>query len=427
MAGATEQCISCRDGVALDLRVAYLTTVESDQIFSGTADFSLLYDAVVRQIADIEEGSIFDQHNTRLVDDLSKGLLSEAARSVRPGDKAGFRRMTRLISRLDKLQCEGCSRNNFDVRKGTKPDDTHVLVRYGHCFQWIWSIFRFCECYCHMYYKDAFVTASTALNSSVQTKCRLFLTSTSNPVPSGLPLGTKISGYIKTPSPENDVSVSDIYLEFYNNVFRDNIDKETYLSIPYILFHELICHSYQQCLNKTKGLRNRHDFCGFTDGWMDSIALDALRKVSANVKPFSYPLYCSLAYLSLASMKFAEARSRSSPGADARRTGQIGRILDGKKAYRAFAAMIGEALRYRANGSGQPQSGEDMVVRFSLIFNMVASSKQAIDLVEGILKLLDRKKHTNIAQLSYLELLGTVENFNSRCDADDFLRQLNSI
>lgn len=58
-------------------------------------------------------------------------------------------------------------------------------------------------------------------------------------------------------------------------VFVAGFDWETYCSVPYVLFHECICHAFQNAYPRNRE-RAPADEDGFLDGWMDWVALKML-------------------------------------------------------------------------------------------------------------------------------------------------------
>ncbi len=55
-----------------------------------------------------------------------------------------------------------------------------------------------------------------------------------------------------------------------------NFDRRSYLTLPYILFHEAFCHAYEMIGLDTKQDASPMSSCSFGEGWMDLIALRCL-------------------------------------------------------------------------------------------------------------------------------------------------------
>lgn len=69
-------------------------------------------------------------------------------------------------------------------------------------------------------------------------------------------------------------------------LFVGGFDWDTYCAVPYVLFHECICHAYQ---NLYPGNRERGPIGedGFLDGWMDWIAFKVLEQEYSENSPQS--------------------------------------------------------------------------------------------------------------------------------------------
>jgi hypothetical protein len=178
-------------------------------------------------------------------------------------DPAYTHHLAKFAGSLATVDCGKCCGSN--VCHGTS-DDSDNVDRRGLCITPIKDLFVAVEKFAREYYAN-----HTTRGIEPEQELIFQTGPPDQPVAHDVPVDYKLSGSVSV-APKATV----VKLLLHPTQF----DRETMLAVLYILFHEMICHAFQGSI-RSEQERSRAafgDMDEFAEGWMDNLAIRALRE-----------------------------------------------------------------------------------------------------------------------------------------------------
>jgi hypothetical protein len=205
-------------------------------------------------------------------------FLQEAAQRLRSsmdlspfslgGSQAVRHGLDLLHDVAQRLSCYSCSHPS-KVCYGHPYHDAEVVSRGGECIKPLKRLFEVARDVARLYYSKyatncgrlPAVEFSTSYDSIGQT----------------LTVPYHVRGETEHASGEGNPATVRLYLD------PQHFDRSTYWVVPYVLFHECICHAFQPM--KSQPGRTAEPYDGFSEGWMDWVAYSILNRLCLGQDP----------------------------------------------------------------------------------------------------------------------------------------------
>jgi len=217
---------------------------------------------------------------------VNAGLTSNVGLVLPPGgaqSQIGRKSQNALSLRLSTDYCRDCSgKCGLPVCDGNDPiRDAHTVATQGDCIAHLRSLFEQVKQIATRYYSEHAVGLATLSKVDIQ-----FGTHFVNDRPTALGPNLPISAV--TFRNKNSLN-SDVVLRFYVDAHDLLVlTRSSFLGLPYILMHELICHAFDGvAVGGDRSARDEHD--AFAEGWMDWTAFQIVSHAFFGVAPRKLP------------------------------------------------------------------------------------------------------------------------------------------
>jgi hypothetical protein len=172
--------------------------------------------------------------------------------------------------RSDGICCRTCSGQD-DVCKGDDQDDL-LVSQPGHCILPLYNMFEEARASAIDYYSRY----GTLVQSNSLPEIT-FSTAFCDEKPHDDPIACNVTGETTYPT-NNGHNVSQVEI----NLCIKNLNWETYMAVPYVLFHEAICHTFQDIVPRQPRRLGSEPKDRFAEGWMDFVACEIMKRVLSN-------------------------------------------------------------------------------------------------------------------------------------------------
>lgn len=170
-----------------------------------------------------------------------------------------------LYEKVQQLSC----RQSSQICDGGYFDD-EIISNCGHCLRQLLKIFEFTKRVTIEQY-----TQHSSLLKIGPLRKLVLSTDHMNMKPHQFAVGFNINGRTSLDRRDPD-EISVIQLIFW----PENFTPYCYTALPYVLFHECICHAFQNILTSDGKRIGSSNFHMFAEGWMDWVAFSIMRKMA---------------------------------------------------------------------------------------------------------------------------------------------------
>lgn len=204
------------------------------------------------------------------IGDLFTYLLDIAEPALRPHPSAFKFLKTTIDTSRGQITCTNCTVPAAPLRLGAAVSTSNCCKASLH------QMFDFAHEVTKIYY-GAYSVYSRCTPPAVTFDTKLYRDSKSV---HDLPIKCSVSGAVKFASLANG-PCSEVQLLLH----VDDFDLDSYLTVPYVLFHECIAHVYHGILPTPKNRQVNEPDDEFAEGWMDYVAFKIFEEIYAEKGP----------------------------------------------------------------------------------------------------------------------------------------------
>ncbi|MBI1349165.1 hypothetical protein GC163_23090 [bacterium] len=228
---------------------------------------SILLSAIVRAAETSTDDIPLHDFVRRIVPLVDRAI---AATTISDEDSAIFQPIAEsILSRFTDIDCNVCAGTNSKICHGLRKDDNLIVHKGGLCLQPFKKTFEFALDFS----RELYGSLCPGLQPNVSSVLVSF--------------STTLLGHETNLSMCRDASASSEYRDGDNLhtevklfIRKNQLDRLSFLSVPYLICHEIICHTFQGILCGPPRKRQAtmpNDY--FAEGWMDYVAHQVFQKI----------------------------------------------------------------------------------------------------------------------------------------------------